>query len=275
MLFGAHISIAKGYKHAVKEALSIGANTMQFFTRNPRGSAAKALDPVDIKKANELCEKNDFGPLVAHAPYTLNLASTKAETVEFARMVLRDDLDRLKQIKVPYLVLHPGSHLGAGIEEGIKQIAQNLRDVVTADEGVTILLEIMAGVGTEVGHTFEQLYDIMNFTEKPEKFGVCLDTCHMLGGGYDIIDDIDKVLLEFDKIVGLEKIKVIHINDSKFPLGSRKDRHANLGEGELGLDNIKNIINHPALKDKPFLLETPGGLENYKKEIEILKKLAG
>lgn len=274
MRFGAHISISKGYEHAVKEALSIGANTMQFFSRNPRGSAAKALDPSDIKKAEELCIKQDFGPLVAHAPYTLNLASTKEETRDFALMVLKDDLERLELAKAPYMVLHPGSHLGEGVEQGVLKIASGLKQVVTGREKVMILLETMAGSGSEVGYTFEQLYSIMDMTGMPEKFGVCIDTCHLLGAGYDVIGHLDEVLAEFDRILGLLKIRVVHLNDSKFPLASRKDRHANLGEGELGLESIKNIITHPALKDKPFLLETPGGIENYKKEIEMLKSMA-
>jgi deoxyribonuclease-4 len=274
MLFGAHISISKGYEHAVKEALSIGANTLQFFTRNPRGSAAKALDPADIKKMLELCDEKGFGPLVAHAPYTLNLASPKEETSDFARMVLRDDIERLEQLKVPYIVLHPGSHLGEGIEAGIRKISSALKEIVTGKEKVTVLLETMAGAGSEVGYTFEQLYDIMDGTGMPEKFGVCIDTCHLFGAGYDVVMGLDEVLAEFDSILGLGKIKAVHLNDSKFPLASRKDRHANLGEGELGMECIKNVITHPVLKDRPFLLETPGGLENYRKEIGLLKQMA-
>jgi len=274
MLFGAHISISKGYEHAVKEALSIEANTLQFFTRNPRGSAAKALDPADINKMKELIEQTNFGPLVAHAPYTLNLASSKPEGREFSMRVLGEDLERMSIVGASYMVLHPGSHAGFGLEKGIEIISSALKDVVTGKEKVMVLLELMAGSGTEVGYTFEQLYEIMDRTGNPDAFGVCFDTCHALGAGYDVIDSLDKVLLEFDKILGLSKLKVIHLNDSKFLLGSRKDRHANLGEGKLGLETIKNIINHPGLKDKPFLLETPGGMENYKKEIKMLKQLA-
>lgn len=274
MLFGAHISISKGYEHAVKEALSIGANTMQFFTRNPRGSAAKAIDPEDIEKKDRLCEENGFSPLVAHAPYTLNLASTKEETRDFAKMVLKDDLMRLELARVPYMVLHPGSHLGEGIQQGVKKIAEGLKEVVTGSEKVMILLETMAGAGSEVGYTFEQLYEIMDKTGIPDKFGVCIDTCHLLGAGYDVIGHLDEVLADFDRILGLGKIRAVHLNDSKFPLASRKDRHANLGEGELGIDAIKNVINHPVLRDKPFLLETPGGIENYRNEIEMLKDMA-
>jgi len=274
MLFGAHISISKGYEHAVKEALSIEANTLQFFTRNPRGSAAKALDPADISKMKELIEQTNFGPLVAHAPYTLNLASSKPEGREFSMRVLGEDLERMSIVGASYMVLHPGSHAGFGLEKGIEKISSALKDVVTGNEKVMVLLELMAGSGTEVGYTFEQLYEIMDRTGNPDAFGVCFDTCHALGAGYDVIDSLDKVLLEFDKILGLSKLKVIHLNDSKFLLGSRKDRHANLGEGKLGLETIKNIINHPELKDKPFLLETPGGMENYKKEIKMLKQLA-
>lgn len=273
MLVGAHISIAKGYEHAVKDALSIGANTMQFFTRNPRGGAAKALDPVDIEKMNKLRKEKDFGPLVAHAPYTLNLASTKDETRDFARLVLADDLNRLDMLQAEYVVMHPGSHVGSGVDEGIKKIATGLREVVTGKEKVMILLETMAGAGSEVGFTFEQIYEIMDKSGMPEKYGVCIDTCHLFGAGYDVVENIDGVMTEFDKILGLEKIKAVHLNDSKLPLGSRKDRHANLGEGEIGLDAIERIINHPALKGCPFLLETPGGMDNYKKEIEMLKQM--
>jgi len=273
LLIGAHISISKGFEHAVKEALSINANTLQFFTRNPRGSAAKAIDPVDIQRKDELCRKNEFGPLIAHAPYTLNLASTKDETRDFAKMILRDDLKRLQEARVDFLVMHPGSHLGEGIEEGIKKIAYGFREIITEKDKVMILLETMTGVGSEVGHTFEQLYDIIDKAGFPEKMGVCIDTCHLLGAGYDIIGKLDEVINKFDKIIGIEKIKAIHLNDSKFPLASRKDRHANINEGELGIKVIKNIIKHPALRCKPFLLETPGGLNNYKKEIALIRKL--
>ena len=274
MLLGAHISISKGYEHAVKEALSIEANTLQFFTRNPRGSAAKALNPVDINKMRELIKQTGFGPLVAHAPYTLNLASSKPEAREFSIRVLREDLERMSIVGASYMVLHPGSHAGLGLEKGIEKISSALKDVVTGNEKVMVLLELMAGSGTEVGYTFEQLYEIMDRTGNPDAFGVCFDTCHALGAGYDVIDSLDRVLSEFDKILGLSKLKVVHLNDSKFLLGSRKDRHANLGEGRLGLEAIRNIITHPELKDKPFLLETPGGMENYKKEIKMLKQLA-
>lgn len=274
MLIGAHISISKGYEHAVKEALSIGANTLQFFTRNPRGSAAKALDPVDINKMKQLSKQTDFGPLVAHAPYTLNLASSKQDTREFAMRVLGEDLERMATVGASYIVLHPGNHVGTGIKTGIQKISSALKDVVTGKEDVMVLLETMAGSGTEVGYTFEQLYDIIEGTENPDNFGVCFDTCHVIGAGYDITNSLDEVLIEFDKILGLSKLKAVHLNDSKFPLGSRKDRHANLGEGQLGEDTIKNIITHPLLKGKPFLLETPGGIENYKKEIKMLKTLA-
>lgn len=273
MLFGAHISISKGYEHAVKEALSIQANTLQFFTRNPRGSAAKALNPVDINKMKELIKQSDFGPLVAHAPYTLNLASSKPEAREFSMRVLREDLERMDVVGASYIVLHPGSHVGDGLKTGILRISSALKEVVTGKERVMVLLETMSGSGTEVGYTFEQLYEIIDKTGNPDAFGICFDTCHALGAGYDIIDSLDEVLLKFDEILGLSNLKVIHLNDSKFPLGSRKDRHANLGEGKLGQNAIKNIIAHPTLKDKPFLLETPGGIENYKKEIKMLKNL--
>ncbi|WP_223156803.1 deoxyribonuclease IV [Thermosediminibacter oceani] len=274
MLFGAHISISKGYENAVKEALSIGANTLQFFTRNPRGGAAKALDENDIKKSFELREKENFGPMVAHAPYTVNMAANKNETADFTRRVLREDLDRLEKVGAPYLVIHPGSHLGDGVEAGIERIAAVLKEVVTGRERVMVLLETMAGSGSEVGYTFEQLYDIMDKTGIPHAFGVCIDTCHLYGAGYDVKDRLDEVLAEFDRVLGLDKIKAVHLNDSKFGLASRKDRHANLGQGQLGLEAIKRVITHPALKGRAFLLETPGGMENYKKEIAILKEMS-
>lgn len=270
---GAFISISRGYERALKDALSIGANTMQFFTRNPRGSAVKALDERDVGKMEELRKRENFGPLVAHAPYTLNMATNKKETADFTMRVLREDLEKLEKVGAEYLVIHPGSHLGDGIEAGIDRISAVLKEVVTGKERVMVLLETMAGMGSEVGYTFEQLYDIMDMTGTPEAFGVCADTCHLYGAGYDIKEHLDEVLDEFDKILGLEKLRIVHLNDSKFGLGSRKDRHANLGEGTLGLETMKKVINHEALKDRAFLLETPGGMENYKKEIEVLKKL--
>lgn len=273
MRIGAFISISRGYERALKDALSIGANTMQFFTRNPRGSAVKALDERDVGKMEELRKRENFGPLVAHAPYTLNMATNKKETADFTMRVLREDLEKLEKVGAEYLVIHPGSHLGDGIEAGIDRISAVLKEVVTGKERVMVLLETMAGMGSEVGYTFEQLYDIMDMTGTPEAFGVCADTCHLYGAGYDIKEHLDEVLDEFDKILGLEKLRIVHLNDSKFGLGSRKDRHANLGEGTLGLETMKKVINHEALKDRAFLLETPGGMENYKKEIEVLKKL--
>ncbi|NLC63898.1 MAG: deoxyribonuclease IV [Thermoanaerobacterales bacterium] len=273
MLLGAHISISKGYYKAIKQAVEIGANTLQFFSRNPRGSAAKALDMVDIRSASEFSVAKNFGPLVSHAPYTINLGSSKKQTRDFAIMVLKEDQKRLNKIGATYLVLHPGSHLGDGINEGIYRISSGLKEAVTDVGNVMILLEGMAGSGSEVGYTFEQLYEIIDKTGMPEKFGICLDTCHMFAAGYDIVSQLDRVIEEFNSILGLDKLKVIHLNDSKYQLGSRKDRHANIGEGILGIGCFKNVITHPALKEKPFLLETPGGLEYYKREIQLLKEL--
>lgn len=273
MRFGAHISIAKGYEHAVKEALSIGANTMQVFSRNPRGSSAKALDPNDLRRAKEVCDERDFGPIVAHAPYVLNLASVKNETVEFGKRVLREDLERLEAANVSYLVLHPGSHQGVGVEDGVLRVSEGLKETLTGKERVMVLLEAMSGSGTELGYSFEQLRDIMDKTSSPEQYGVCFDTCHVFGAGYDIVNGLDEILYEFDRILGLDKMKVIHLNDSQFSLGSRKDRHANLGEGKLGLDTIRNIVKHPLLQDKAFILETPGDINTYSKEIEMVKHL--
>lgn len=273
MLIGAHISISKGYENAVNEAISIGANTLQFFTRNPRGSAAKALDPNDTEKMKKRVNETHFGPLVAHAPYTLNPASDKENAKNFTKNIILDDLDRMAIAGAPYIVLHPGSHLGAGVEEGIKRIALILKEVTESKKDVMILLETMSGMGTEVGYKFEQLNDIINLTGKPDDFGICFDTCHVFAAGYDIVNDLDGVISEFDKILGLSKLKAVHLNDSKFGLGSMKDRHANLGEGKLGIETIKAVLTHPRLKDKPFLLETPGGIEAYKNEIAVAKTL--
>ncbi|QSQ07700.1 putative endonuclease 4 [Koleobacter methoxysyntrophicus] len=273
MYIGAHISISKGYEKAVKQAVEIGCNTMQFFTRNPRGSKAKALDADDLARADEYRKETSFGPMVAHAPYTLNLASFKEDTWDFAKMVMKEDLKRLEAIGASYMVVHPGSHLGYGLEYGIQRIADALNEIITGSERVMILLEGMAGVGTEIGYTFEQLEEIIARVDKQENLGVCFDTCHLYCAGYDVKDDLNTVLEELDKVIGIYRLKAFHLNDSKNPLGSRKDRHENIGEGELGIETFENIINHPELKDIPFLLETPGGIDVFEKEIRLLRTL--
>ncbi|WP_130807544.1 deoxyribonuclease IV [Senegalia massiliensis] len=271
MIIGSHLSIAKGFSNAAKDAVEINANTFQFFTRNPRGGKAKDLDLDDIKKLNTIREDNGFGVLLAHAPYTMNPASYKDKIWDFAKYAMEDDLKRLDVIGNCLYNFHPGSHTGKGSEYGIDRIAKLLNEVLNGDEKTTILLEAMSGKGTEIGRNFEELKSIIDKVKYSDKIGVCIDTCHIFSAGYDIVNDLDGVLKEFDDIIGLERLKAIHLNDSKMEFGSNKDRHEKIGEGTIGLDAIINIINHPKLKDLPFFLETPNELQGYKKEIDILK----
>lgn len=272
MYIGSHLSTSKGYQSTVKQAIDIGANTFQFFTRNPRGAKARKLDFDDIKIADELCTANNFGSLLAHAPYTYNFASNKDKTWELAKNLLKDDLDRLSYLKnCKYLVMHPGNHLKEGLEFGIERISKGLNEVLQGNENTMILLETMSGKGTEVGFKFEQLKEIIDRVEHKELIGVCFDTCHTYSAGYDIIGDLDGVLKEFDEVIGLDKLRAIHLNDSQHELNSKKDRHACIGEGTLGLDGILAFINHPKLKGKPLFLETPNELDGYKREIKLLK----
>jgi len=272
MYLGSHISISKGYEKAVKQAYGIGANTLQFFTRNPRGSRAKALDFKDIEKTHDFIAKKGFGPLVGHAPYTLNLGSYKDETWSFAVDIIRDDLKRLEAINSPFVIIHPGKHLGKGEEYALNRIAEGLNRVLENHQGKTkILLEGMGGMGTEVCYTFEQLKYIIESVENSDSIGVCLDSCHLYAAGYDVKKDFDGVLKLFDSIVGLDKLMAFHLNDSKHGLNSRKDRHANIGEGKIGEEGVKKIINHPFLKEIPIILETPGSIDNYEREIKLLK----
>ncbi|MDI3535441.1 MAG: deoxyribonuclease [Thermosediminibacterales bacterium] len=273
MFLGAHVSVSKGYEYALKQALDINGTTMQFFTRNPRGSKAKALNMEDIKKSSLLAKEKGFGPFVAHAPYTLNLATYKEDLWEFAKDILKDDLERMGTVGVPYLVVHPGSHLGKGEEYAQNRIINALNSVIKGDEKTMVLLETMAGMGSEVGYTFQQLKAIIDGVDYPEKIGVCFDSCHLFAAGYDIKDNLDEVLSEFDKIIGISKLKAFHVNDSIFPIGSRKDRHANIGEGKIGLEALKRILTHTKLRHLPFILETPGGIDTYRKEISLLKDL--
>lgn len=255
-----------------KEALGIGANTFQFFTRNPRGGKAKDIDPEDVRRFLELAEKERFGKLVAHAPYTLNPCSATKKVRDFAFMVMEDDLKRMEYIPGNYYNFHPGSHVGQGVEKGIELITEVLNSIIKPEQSTIVLLETMAGKGSEIGGNFEELAAIIDGVKEKDKIGVCMDTCHVSDAGYDIINDLDGVLGEFDKIVGLEKLCALHINDSLNPAGARKDRHAKIGEGHIGLDAISRFISHPALKDLPCVLETPNELDGYAKEIEILKK---
>ena len=269
---GCHLSASKGYLHMGEEAVSIGANTFAFFTRNPRGGSAKAIDPEDVKAFLEYAKAHDFATLVAHAPYTLNACSDKAQTREFALNTMRDDLMRMEYTPNQYYNFHPGSHVGQGVEVGIDLIVKQLNAVLTKDMTTTVLLETMAGKGSEIGRSFEELKTIIDGVELDEKLGVCLDTCHVYDAGYDIVNDLDGVLDEFDAVLGLDRLKAIHMNDSKNPFESHKDRHEKIGEGNLGFETMVKVINHPKLKGLPIILETPNELDGYAHEIEMLRK---
>lgn len=270
---GCHLSASDGFLAMGRTALSIGANTFQFFTRNPRGSKAKAIDPADVAAFLALAAENEFGTLVAHAPYTINPCSKDEHTREFARMTLADDLKRMEYLPGNVYNFHPGSHTGQGMETGIAQIAETLNAILTPGLRTTVLLETMSGKGSEVGSRFEELREIIDRVALSDKLGVCLDTCHVSDAGYDIADDLDGVLTEFDRVIGLERLKAVHINDSLNPRGAHKDRHARIGEGFLGLDTFRAVVNHPALRGLPMVLETPNELPGYAKEIALLKEL--
>ena len=273
LTIGCHLSASEGFLAMGKTALSIGANTFQFFTRNPRGSKAKAIDPDDAAAFLALAQANGFGRLVAHAPYTINPCSKTERTREFARMTLADDLKRMEYLPGNYYNFHPGSHTEQGMEVGISQIAETLNAILKPEQHTTVLLETMSGKGSEVGGRFEEPREILDRVALNTQMGVCMDTCHISDAGYDIAGDIDGVLTEFDRVIGLERLKAVHINDSMNPLGSHKDRHARIGEGYLGEAAFGRIINHPALRDLPFILETPNDLAGYAREIERLKEL--
>ena len=270
---GCHLSASKGFYHMGREALSIGANTFQFFTRNPRGGSAKDIDPADAQKLNDLIKENNFAKILAHAPYTLNACAEKEYVREFAFNTMLDDLKRMEFVPDNLYNFHPGSHVGQGIEKGIEMISGLLNSIMWKDQTTTVLLETMSGKGSEVGSKFEELREIIDRVELKEKMGVCLDTCHVYDGGYDIVNDLDGVLTQFDKIIGLDRLKAIHINDSKNPFASHKDRHEKIGDGSIGLEAFERIINHPALRGLPFYLETPNELDGYAREIAFLKSL--
>ena len=269
---GCHLSASAGYLAMVKTAESIGANTFAFFTRNPRGSKAKKEDSVDAAKAVAALEEKKFGPLVAHGAYTMNLCTKDPEARAFAADVLADDLRRMAALPGQYYNFHPGSHVGQGMETGIDQIAQALRKALEPGYPVTVLLETMAGKGSEVGGRFEELKAIIDAVGS-DHVGVCMDTCHVYDAGYDIVGDLDGVLAEFDRVVGLNRLKALHLNDSKNPFASHKDRHECIGQGSLGVSTFAKIVNHPILKDKPMILETPNELPGYAAEIDLLHKL--
>ena len=270
---GCHLSSSKGFYHMGCEALSIGANTFQFFTRNPRGGSAKEIDPDDAQKLNDLIKEKSFAKILAHAPYTLNACAEKAYVREFAYNTMLDDLKRMEFVPDNLYNFHPGSHVGQGIETGIEMISDLLNSIMWKDQTTTVLLETMAGKGSEVGSKFEELREIIDRVELKEKMGVCLDTCHVYDGGYDIVNDLDGVLTQFDKVIGLDRLKAIHINDSKNPFSSHKDRHEKIGDGSIGAEAFERIINHPALRDLPFFLETPNEIDGYAREIAFLKSL--
>lgn len=270
---GCHLSAAKGYMAMGKEAVQLGCNVFQFFTRNPRGGSVKALDMADIEKYCVFHAENNFGTLLAHAPYTMNPCAAKEDLRTFARNTMKEDLSRLELLPDVMFNFHPGSHVKQGAEVGIPLIADALNDILSMGGKTPVLLETMAGKGSEVGRNFEELRAIIDRVEQKERMGVCLDTCHVYDGGYDIIGNLDGVLQEFDEIIGLDRLKAIHLNDSKNPMGSHKDRHEKIGEGTLTLEGITNIINHPRLLHLPFYLETPNEAEGYAREIALLRSL--
>ena len=269
---GCHLSTTDGYAATVKTAASIGANTFAFFTRNPRGSKAKAEDPADAAAAMEHLRDGAFGPLVAHGAYTMNLCSADADARAFACSILCDDLRRMAALPGQYYNFHPGSHVGQGVETGIGYIADALKKALEPDYPVTVLLETMAGKGSEIGGKFEELKAIMDAVGN-DSIGVCLDTCHVYDGGYDIVNDLDGVIAEFDRVIGISKLKALHLNDSKNPFSSHKDRHECIGSGSLGLDTFQRIVNHPYLRTLPMILETPNELSGYQQEIALLRSL--
>ncbi|MCH5210709.1 MAG: deoxyribonuclease IV [Oscillospiraceae bacterium] len=268
---GCHLSASKGYLHMGEEAKSIGANTFQFFTRNPRGGKAKDIDENDVKAFLEFMKDNNFSQILAHAPYTLNACSAKPETREFALNTMKDDLMRMEYTPHQLYNFHPGSHVGQGAEVGIDLIIKQLNAVLWEDMTTTVLLETMAGKGSEIGRSFEELKTIIDGVKLQEKMGVCLDTCHVYDAGYDIVNNLDGVLEDFDRIIGLDRLKAIHVNDSKNPFESHKDRHEKIGEGSIGFQTMVNIINHPRLQGIPFLLETPNEIDGYANEIKMLR----
>lgn len=270
---GCHLSSSKGYLDMAKTAVSLGANTFQFFTRNPRGGSAKPIDPEDIKAFLEYSKANGINTILAHAPYTLNACSADESIREFALNTMIDDIRRMEYTPNQLYNFHPGSHVKQGAEIGIELIAEHLNKVLYPEMTTTVLLETMSGKGSEVGRSFEEIQAIIDKVELSDKLGVCLDTCHIYDAGYDVVGDIDGVLQEFDRVIGLDRLKAIHINDSKNPFESHKDRHEKIGEGFIGLDAMERIINHPLLREIPFYLETPNELDGYEREISTLKGL--
>lgn len=272
LYIGCHLSTSKGYLAMGKQAVDINANTFAFFTRNPRGGSAKAIKSKDVGDFLALASENNFGKLVAHAPYTLNACAADENIRRFAREAMADDLARMEATPYNYYNFHPGSHVKQGADVGIELISDCLNSVLKKDQTTTVLLETMAGKGSEVGRSFDELRAVIDRTELCEKLGVCLDTCHVWDGGYDIVNDLDGVLEEFDRVIGIDRLKALHLNDSMNPLGAHKDRHAKIGEGFIGADALIRVINHPRLKELPVILETPNDIEGYAKEIAFLRQ---
>ncbi len=272
LTIGSHISSSKGYEAMGKTAVYMGADTFAFFTRNPRGGKAKEIKPEDVEKYKKIAKEYQFGKIVAHAPYTMNACAAKEDLREFAKNTMRDDLERMEYIPGNYYNFHPGSHVGQGAAVGIEKIAEILNAVLKPEWDTTVLLETMAGKGTEVGRSFEELREIIDRVDCREKLGVCLDTCHVWDGGYDIVHDLDGVVQEFDRVIGLGYLKAVHLNDSMNPMGSHKDRHAKIGEGQIGLAALSAVTRHPALRHLPFVLETPNDVDGWAAEIRVLRE---
>lgn len=272
MLIGNHLSASKGYAAMGKAALALDANTFAFFTRNPRGGKAKEIDEKDVEKFLNFAKEHEFGKIVAHAPYTMNLCAAKEDVRSFSKEMLLDDLKRMEYTPYNYYNFHPGSHVGQGAEKGIALIEEALNEALKPEQTTTVLLETMAGKGTEVGRTFEELREILDRVELNDKMGVCLDTCHVWDGGYDIVNDLDGVLNEFDRVIGLDRLKAVHFNDSMNDCGSHKDRHAKIGEGKIGAEAMRRVALHPLLEGRPFILETPNDDEGYRREIQMVRE---
>ncbi|MGP8309924.1 deoxyribonuclease IV [Enterocloster aldenensis] len=272
---GCHLSSSKGYESMAKDAIAIDANTFQFFTRNPRGGNAKAINEKDVERFLTIAKEKDITPLLAHAPYTLNACSADPKLRDFAKRTMADDLARMEHTPGNMYNFHPGCHVKQGVKTGIEYISQMLNEILSPDQTTTVLLETMAGKGSEIGGCFEELKQILDLVDLSDHMGVCLDTCHVWDGGYDIVNHLDDVLNEFDRIIGINRLKAIHLNDSQNPLGAHKDRHAKLGEGYIGIDTFKRIVTHPILGKLPFYMETPNDLDGYAREIRMMREAAG
>jgi deoxyribonuclease-4 len=271
LVIGPHISTARGYQKAAEDVIAMGANTFQFFSRNPRGSSFRPYNPKDVEGFQSLRRLHQLGPLQAHMPYTVNLAGKDQAVYEFGRRVLKEDIKRMDDLHIEYLVVHPGSHMGQGIDDGLQKVANALNDAMDGNDMITVLLETMPGKGTEVGFRFEHLKRLMEYAEFKSRLGVCMDLCHLYSAGYDIKNNLDSILEEMDRQIGLSKLKTVHLNDSLFPLGSRKDRHTPIGKGEIGRKAVMDIMRHPYIKNLPFYLETPLDNEGHKREIDFIR----